>query len=96
MRFQLLTVTVLALLISNTFQDQTEVEDDFQNYKTAHGKKYMNAAEEAYRASVFTSNVAIIKTHNADPTNTYTKAVNDFADMTAEEFKRNIFFLFRN
>jgi hypothetical protein len=96
MKSQLLTVAVIALLISNTFQDKLQIDDDFENYMKSHGKKYANSDEKAYRSRIFADSVADVKTHNADPSNTYTKAINDFSDMTVEEFTSNIFFLFRN
>jgi len=88
MKSQLITVAVLALLISNTLQDNLQVEGEFDNYVKTHGKKYVSSDEYAYRASVYADTVAEVTAHNADPTNTYTKAINDFADMTDEEFQK--------
>lgn len=57
----------------------------FEEFKHTYGKAY--ASDEAiYRFQVFTSNVEKIERHNADATQTYTMEVNQFADMTSEEF----------
>jgi len=61
--------------------------NSFESFKAAHGKVYATAEEESYRRAIFMINEAEIIAHNADKTQTYTKAVNFFADMTKEEFK---------
>jgi hypothetical protein len=38
--------------------------------------------EEAYRSRVFKANVEMIEAHNADPEQTYKKAMNKYGDMT--------------
>jgi hypothetical protein len=95
MKTQLLTFAVIALLISNTFQDKVQINDDFDNYKKVHGKNYINAEEETYRRQIYAAAVAEANRHNAAPTNTYSKGINEFSDMTTEEFVSNIFLLFR-
>jgi len=49
-------------------------------------KTYASAAEETYRLGIFHSNLQMIESHNADSTQTYTMAVNQFADLTSEQF----------
>ncbi len=43
--------------------------------------------EGLYRLSVFTQNYLIIEAHNANPENTYTMGINQFSDLTPEEFR---------
>jgi hypothetical protein len=38
--------------------------------------------EEAYRVRVFKANSEMIKSHNADETQTYKKAMNKYGDLT--------------
>merc|ERR1719230_52191 len=59
----------------------------FNNWKAAHGKKYNSIDEETARYEVFMENHARIQAHNADSTQSFTMAHNQFSDMTAEEFK---------
>ena len=37
---------------------------------------------------MFKTNLQDIRTHNANPDNTWTKGVNMFSDLTSDEFKR--------
>lgn len=46
----------------------------------------MTAEENAYRKSVFMMNLAKINAHNADKTQTYTMGINQFSDLTQDEF----------
>lgn len=46
----------------------------------------MTAEENVYRKSVFMMNLAKVNAHNADKTQTYTMGINQFSDLTQEEF----------
>ncbi|CAF2749336.1 unnamed protein product [Rotaria sp. Silwood2] len=62
-------------------------------FKRIHKKQYINAREEQYRYTVFKDNVAMINRHNLDADlglHTYTLKINQFADMTHEEFVRTM------
>ncbi|KAL4431842.1 hypothetical protein ABPG74_015282 [Tetrahymena malaccensis] len=59
----------------------------FQQFKKTFNKQYQSQVEESYRFSVFLENLKIIQQHNADVTKTYTQEVNQFCDLTIEEFK---------
>jgi len=64
-------------------------EEDFEAFAAYHGKVYTSAQEKSYRAAVFKANVLAIKAHNEAASlsrETFTKKVNKFADMTADEF----------
>jgi hypothetical protein len=95
MNSQLLTIAIALLLIAGTRQGKIDVDDDFESYVAKHGKKYVNADEKAYRSRIYADSVADVQQHNSDPTNTYTKGINEFSDMTIEEFTSIDFILFR-
>lgn len=57
----------------------------FQQWQTLYGKQYLSATERDYRESMYDRNVRKIARHNAK-TNTWTMAVNQFADMPKREF----------
>jgi len=59
---------------------------EFAAFKNAHGKSYSSLSEMEYRLGVFQANLETINAHNADPTQTYTLGVNQFSDMTFQEF----------
>merc|ERR1712179_93668 len=61
----------------------------FASFKHSHGKQYTDAFEEAYRKGIFASNLAKINQHNVEHANgehTWKMAVNQFADLTHDEF----------
>jgi hypothetical protein len=49
-------------------------------------KSYKTAAEEAHRKSIFSKNLNLVKKHNSIGNSSYTLAMNDLGDLTAEEF----------
>ncbi|CAH1108912.1 unnamed protein product [Psylliodes chrysocephalus] len=59
------------------------------SFKAKHGKSYATLEEEKVRFQIFQDNVLKVNTHNARyeaGLETYTMAVNKFADLTQEEF----------
>lgn len=57
----------------------------FQEWQALYGKEYLSATERDYRESMYDRNVRKIARHNAKA-NTWTMAVNQFADMPKAEF----------
>jgi len=58
-------------------------------FKQTHNKNYNDATEEAFRKGIFAANLAKINQHNeeyARGEHTYKMAVNQFADLTHDEF----------
>ena len=78
-------VTVATLLFAN-MQGDNGVDTEFNEFKLTHGKTYSSVGEESYRKSVFLMNLAKIKVHNADKTQTHKLGVTQFSDLTHEEF----------
>jgi len=58
---------------------------EFEKFKQVFDKEY-SKSEETYRFTVYQENVQKIEKHNADPSQTYKMAINQFTDMTQEEF----------
>ncbi|KAL5705617.1 cathepsin L [Ranunculus cassubicifolius] len=52
-----------------------------------HGKKYSSVEEKDYRIRVFEDNLAFITEHNRLKNSTYSLSLNDFADLSHQEFK---------
>lgn len=64
---------------------------EFSNFKSKFGKHYANPDEEQYRLQVFSSNYLFIQQHNAEHAkglHSFTLAVNQFADLTNEEYRQ--------
>jgi len=82
-------VVLLTTLYSSVSPDLSALSSaqvQFQEFKQRHGRKYSSLSEQLYRFQVFQESLRVIAEVNADPRNTYTAAVNQFADMTFEEF----------
>jgi hypothetical protein len=59
----------------------------FDIWLSLYNKPYTeDAQEKAHRLSIFQANAETVARHNADPTSTFTMALNAFADLTFEEF----------
>jgi cathepsin L len=59
----------------------------FSDFAKTFGKTYASREEQLLRRNIFAANLQRIAAHNADSTATYKMAVNQFADLTAAEFK---------
>jgi KDEL-tailed cysteine endopeptidase len=68
--------------------DEVEVWGQFTNFQERFSKKYETVQELDERFSVFRSNFKQIIAHNLDFTQNFTMAVNQFTDLTPEEFKK--------
>lgn len=59
----------------------------FEQWLALYNKDYVDdALEKAKRLGVFEQNVASIAQHNSNPASTFIMAINEFADLTFEEF----------
>jgi len=77
---------LIALLIALTCVSAVCVKSSFNSFKSLYGKQYLNEAEEDYRFSVYKDNLDIIEEHNRKNLG-FTLGMNQFGDLTAEEFK---------
>jgi len=59
----------------------------FLNFETKFSKVYGSEEERIHRFEVFRQNLVEISRHNSRQDVTYTKGINQFSDLTAEEFK---------
>ncbi|KAI3775613.1 hypothetical protein L1987_50194 [Smallanthus sonchifolius] len=67
---------------------QTQHALTFARFAHRHGKKYESADEMKRRYSIFVKSLETIRSHNRKGLS-YTLGVNEFADMTWEEFSKN-------
>ncbi|XP_044262270.1 procathepsin L-like [Tribolium madens] len=68
---------------------QLSVHQKWAEFKLHHKKQYSSPTEELKRMAIFQDNLAKIEEHNAKYVNgkvNYTKAINQFGDLTKEEF----------
>ena len=64
-------------------------ETMFHDYKAHHRKTYFNEEEHNFRFHVWRTNRYKIMEHNANPDKTFTMGINQFTDMTSEEFLKH-------
>ena len=61
--------------------------NQFTNFQNNFGKKYANLEEFEFRFQVFRENLRNIVVHNLDNTQNFTMSVNQFSDLSPQEFK---------
>ena len=76
---------VVSALIAVGLAKHTRLQQ-FNEFKAKFQKKYASTGEELNRLRIFSANVEEIERHNAGESS-YTKGINAFTDLTAEEFK---------
>ena len=93
---KLATIAILALLSSGVYfglshfaqqndtSSSTNADLAFEQWLNSQNKAYSSPAEKNYRKSVFAANYQ--KVEESNKVNTYTLALNLFADLTEEEF----------
>lgn len=81
-----MAVTGLTLFALSQNKD-AKLREQFMSFKTKYNKSYGSKTELEYRFSIFSANMELIDNTNADKTKRYTLGMNQFTDMTFEEFK---------
>jgi len=84
----------LAIVLVSCFTASLALPN-FHSFKAAHGKSYLTPKEHEYRMKVFSDNVRKIEKHNAEARrglHSFTMAINQFADLTEEEFSQTLGF----
>lgn len=83
MDFKTLSLLTAILLAATTISNVSN--NEFAEFKARHGKNY-STEEETMRLAIFNQNVAKINAHNS-ANNSYKMGINQFTDMTQEEFE---------
>lgn len=81
----LLAVIGAVSVLVNQTQSEPQLTQ-FQSWKAKFGKKFDSLFEESYRERIFLENLAKINIHNANEHKTYEMGINQFSDLTQEEF----------
>lgn len=68
--------------------DFSEIENAFRDFKRTFNKIYFHQGEEKARKKIFKSTVNSIFKHNNKKNRNYSQSVNQFSDLTFEEFKK--------
>lgn len=89
-----LAALMLVLMISSSsstrarkLSPEMTMEERHEQWMVQHGRVYQDEAEKQRRFQIFKSNVDRIESFNAAGRHKYLLGVNQFADMTNEEFR---------
>jgi len=86
-RVKMKLLICLSLCLSFSLATSQFYTKQFEGFKTKYSKVYKDQSEEQERLDIFTKNLKDIFAHNSKKTSTWTMGVNEFADLTDEEFK---------
>jgi C1A family cysteine protease len=82
----LLGLTLLLSFTGTVVSVDTEWQH-FVHFQESFGKKYESIMELEKRFAIFSKNIRTIFAHNANPVQNFTMGINQFTDLTPEEFK---------
>jgi len=74
-------------LRGSTYLTEGDEWNQFNNFQERFSKRYSSVLELEQRFEIFRSNLRNIVLHNLDMTQNFTMGVNQFTDLTPEEFK---------
>lgn len=86
----LLFISLLSLACGGDTHNQLSDTDEwfhFNKFQSAFNKEYKSFEEFEHRFEAFRTNLKDITLHNNNASNTFKMAINQFADITPEEFK---------
>ncbi|KAL3503487.1 hypothetical protein ACH5RR_037936 [Cinchona calisaya] len=72
---------------SRSLHYEASMVEKHEKWITTYGRVYKDEAEKAKRFQIFKKNVEYIESFNNAGTNTYSLGINQFADLTNEEFR---------
>ncbi|OIT32701.1 PREDICTED: senescence-specific cysteine protease SAG39-like [Nicotiana attenuata] len=83
----LLVLGLCVSLVTSRTLYEASITEKHEQWMTQYGRAYTDDTEKAERLETFKQNLEYIESINKDVTRTYKLGINQFADMTNEEFK---------
>merc|ERR1719150_142326 len=83
---KVLLVISITLALTALAQGGQNIRQKFRDFKLKYEKTYRSLDEELERMNIFEANLAEIEAHN-NGKSSYKKGINQFTDLTKEEFK---------
>lgn len=84
---------ILILAFCPALMKCSSLDSEWINFKSSCSKEYATEEEESKRFDIWKSNLAIVENHNeeaAEGGHGYTMAINQFSDLTYEEFEKTM------
>ena len=81
-----LFIPILLLASYKDINNKAPYLEEFLEFKKDYNKTYVNQTDYWHRYDIFSKNYVMINEFNNNKTNTYTLGINQFADMTYQEF----------
>lgn len=82
-----LTIATIAILAAFThFHDSNMQDQEFEMFKRTYGKSY-KPEQESFRKHIYLKNKLSINDHNSNNQASYRMEINEFADLTQQEFR---------
>ncbi|KAK5831321.1 senescence-specific cysteine protease SAG39-like [Gossypium arboreum] len=85
--FLIFVLGIWASQASSRSVPEVSMSDRFEQWVSSYIRLYQDAAEKEKRFQIFKENMEYIEYHNADANKKYKLGVNEFTDLTNEEFK---------
>jgi len=73
--------------VLTSFLDETDEWKQFSNFQDRFNRRYESLEETEHRFQIFRTNLRTIILHNLDLTQNFTMGINQFTDLTPQEFK---------
>ena len=86
MKFLILILAFLFITLS--FGAKPNNDDGWNNFKKVHKKNYNNTNDEKRLRSIWNNNTEKIRKHNLNGTHTFKLELNEYSDLTNEEFNQ--------
>lgn len=86
-----MNLTWVCLLFVLSFSIEIRLHKAFTEFKLTYNRSYPTAEESAKRFHIFVNNTLLIQQHNADMSRSWKMGVNQFADLTSQEFRDVMF-----
>ena len=80
------TAFLILSLLSVTVRGFPADDRAWQSYKAEYGKVYSTPEEDARRYAIWTNNIREVVTHNSAHDAEYEQGINQFSDITEDEF----------
>merc|ERR1719290_41386 len=88
MRVAFILLAAGLIVCSGTGSSATKgIQQEFLRFKEKHGKVYASRSEEEHRFEIFKMNYEAAIQHNKAAISTFTRGINQFSDLTKDEFK---------